>query len=85
MLGIFDLKGFGDMLRAIIFVFFLYWYTRQSPDEFPLPFTWIFKDLSKFIFELVCVQVFRKYLEQKEGGQIEFLEEIMQIYLRSGK
>jgi hypothetical protein len=73
------------MERAFTFVFFLFWFTRKCTDEFPLPFTWIFKDLSKFIFEPMCVQIFRRYLEEKEGGQIEFLEEIMQIYLRIGK
>jgi hypothetical protein len=85
ILGFFTPKGLGDMLRCFTFVFFLWWYTRKCTDEFPLPFTWIFKDLSKFIFEPMCVKIFRKYLEEKEGGQIEFLEEIMQIYLRTGK
>lgn len=68
LLGLFTPKGLGDMCRAFTFVFFLFWFTRKSTDDFPLPFTWIFKDLSKFIFEPMCVQIFRKYLEEKEGG-----------------
>ena len=50
---------------------------------FPLPFTWIFRDLSKFIFEPICVKIFRKYLEKEEKNKIEYLEQIMQIYIRS--
>ena len=60
--GLFTPKGVGDIERALTFVFFLFWFTRKCSDEFPLPFTWIFKDLSKFIFEPMCVQIFRRYL-----------------------
>ena len=52
---------------------------------FPLPFTWIFRDLSKFIFEPYCVKVFRNYLKQEESSKIEYLDEIMRIYLNSFK
>jgi len=50
---------------------------------FPLPFTWIFKDLSKFIFEPMCVKIFKNYLEKAEKGKSEYLDEIMRIYLRN--
>ena len=36
---LFTLKGLSNMVRVLIFDFFLYWYTRETPDEFPLPFT----------------------------------------------
>jgi len=52
---------------------------------FPLPFTWIFRDLSKFIFEPYCVHVFRKYLKEKEKASLFHLDEIMRIYLNSFK
>lgn len=56
----------GDAFRLIGFISLLYYLTRKSNDYFPLPFTWIFKDLSKFIFEPTCINVFRQYLLAKE-------------------
>ena len=83
--GVFSAIGLGDILRAIAFMSSLIYCTRKCYGLFPLPFTWIFKDLSKFIFEPLCVKVFRQYLNEKEKGKSEYLEEIMRIYLRSFK
>ena len=44
--------------------------TRKCWAFFPLPFTWILKDFSKFIFEPLCVEVFKEYLEKKEPESI---------------
>lgn len=85
VLGIFTLNGMGDILRALAYLGSLIYCTRKCYGLFPLPFTWIFRDLSKFIFEPLCVKVFRKYLNEKEEGKSEYLEEIMRIYLRSFK
>ena len=81
--GILTSKGISDLLRALSFVASLAWYTRKTYALFPLPFTWIFRDLSKFIFDPTCVSVFRKYLIKEERGKCEYLDQIMRIYLRS--
>jgi hypothetical protein len=83
VLGILTSKGISDLLRAWSFVASLAWYTRETYELFPLPFTWIFRDLSKFIFDPMCVEVFRKYLQQEEKDKCEYLDQIMRIYLRS--
>lgn len=85
ILGIITLNGFGDILRALAYLGSLIYCTRKCYGLFPLPFTWIFRDLSKFIFEPLCVKVFREYLNEKEQGKSEYLENIMRIYLRSFK
>lgn len=81
--GLMTSKGLTDLLRALIFVVSLAWYTRKTYALFPLPFTWIFRDLSKFIFDPTCVSLFRKYLQEKEPKSCEHLDQIMRIYLRS--
>lgn len=79
--GIFSAKAVGDICRSLSFIATLYFVTINSSQMFPLPFTWIFRDLSKFIFEPMCVKVFRDYLKAKEKSKSEFLDEIMTIYL----
>lgn len=79
--GIFSPKAVGDIGRSLSFIATLYFVTINSSQMFPLPFTWIFRDLSKFIFEPMCVKVFRDYLKAKEKSKSEFLDEIMAIYL----
>ena len=85
IMGIFTSNAFGDLLRLFAFFLSLMICTKKCYGLFPLPFTWIFRDLSKFIFEPVCVKVFRKYLEQKEKNKIQYLEQIMQMYISSFK
>ena len=80
-LGILTIKGFGDILLSLVFIFALYYFTRKSVSVFPLPFTWIFEDLSKFIFEPMCVRIFAKYLKDKERSKEEYLHEAMKIYI----
>lgn len=82
-LGIVTKNAFGDILRTISFFVALMSCTRKCSGLFPLPFTWIFRDLSKFLFEPVCVKVFRHYLLEKEKDKIEYLEQIMELYLSS--
>lgn len=80
---IYTVNGFGDILRALGFVLVLHFLTRHPHNMFPLPFTWIFKDLSKFILEPYCIKVFRRYLKEEESDKLEYLDEIMRIYLNS--
>jgi hypothetical protein len=58
----------------VAFMGSLLYCTRKCYGLFPLPFTWIFRDLSKFIFEPVCLRVFRKYLVEKERAKVQYLE-----------
>lgn len=62
----FTIAGFGELLRTLGFSVVLHLCTKKCWAFFPLPFTWIFKDFSKFIFEPICVEVFKNYLEEKE-------------------
>lgn len=64
--GIWHYNAFGDLMKNFGFIAVLFYLTNKSNYYFPLPFSWIFKDLSKFIFEPTCVAVFRKYLLKKE-------------------
>ena len=64
--GLFNLLSFCEIIRNSGFVLILFHVTKNSTETFPLPFLWVFKDLSKFIFEPVCLRVFMDYLEKKE-------------------
>ena len=66
ILGVLHYNALNDCIRAIGFVAVLWYLTNKSDVYFPLPFTWIFKDLSKFIFEQTCIKVYRDYLIKKE-------------------
>lgn len=83
--GLWNFNGLADSFRCLSFVIVLYYLTRQSNFYFPLPFTWIFKDLSKFIFEPTCIKVFREYLIKKEPKELVHLDRIMKIYLNASK
>lgn len=74
VLGIWHFNTVADVARCINFVTVLWYLTNKSTMQyFPLPFTWIFKDLSKFIFEPTCIKVFQQYLEQQEPDSRWFL------------
>lgn len=75
----------NDCIRALGFVIVLWRLTNKSGDYFPLPFTWIFKDLSKFIFEHTCIKVFREYLVKKEPTELAHLDKIIRIYLQTNR
>jgi hypothetical protein len=54
------------VFRGLSFAMFMYWLSKRCLFYFPLPFAWIFKDFSKFIFEPYCIRIFEAYLVQKE-------------------
>ena len=83
VMGLYTTCAFGDILRMVAFYSTLLINTRKCSGLFPLPFTWIFRDLSKFIFEPMCVDVFRKYLMEKERDKLRYLEYLMQLYIKS--
>lgn len=67
--GIFTLS----MLRLVLFVGYLTYISRNCFFYFPLPFAWIFKDLSKFVFEPYCIRIFEAYLNVKEPNSSDCL------------
>lgn len=54
------------LLRGVAFAAFMFYLSKRCLFYFPLPFAWIFKDFSKFIFEPYCIRIFEAYLVQKE-------------------
>jgi hypothetical protein len=83
ILGILHYNTLNDCIRALGFVAVLWYLTKKSDAYFPLPFTWIFKDLSKFIFESECLRVFQGYLRAKEPEEYVHLDRIIRIYLKT--
>lgn len=65
-LGLFNMLSVGEMFRTCAFIVSLFMLTYKSSVVFPLPFMWVFKDLSKFIFEPICLKIFMDYLEAKD-------------------
>lgn len=71
-----------DILRCFCFLIIIYMTTLSSFTYFPLPFTWVFQDFSKFLFEPKCVRVFVRYLNEKEPNKKKVMEKLMKLYIR---
>lgn len=81
LLGLWS-NGLVDMLRCITLVGILYWVSSSKSQNFPLPHSWIFQDLSKFIFEPRCMEYFIKYIREKESSKnFERVNKLMNLYL----
>lgn len=65
-LDLFNMLSVGEIFRTCAFIVSLFMLTYRSSVVFPLPFMWVFKDLSKFIFEPICLRIFMNYLEAKD-------------------
>lgn len=65
-LGLYNYFALGEIIRSCMFILALFVLTYSSTGSFPLPFTWVFNDLTKFIFEPTCLSAFIRYLEIKE-------------------
>lgn len=63
---IYNWFSFGEIVRSCLFIVTLYLLTYNSTTTFPLPFSWVFNDISKFIFEPSCLEVYMRYLEVKD-------------------
>ena len=81
LFGIMDNDYFGNLCRGYSFMLTLYIITSRSTQHFPLPFSWIFDDFQKFIFEPDLVKVFRNYLTVVEPGKVSTLDSIMLAFL----
>lgn len=72
-----------DLIRCLAFITIYYWIAKKIAVNFPLPFTWVFQDFSKFIFVPECASVFFKYVRSQEPKESALLEKLMKLYVRS--
>ena len=81
-LSIFTTQGLFDILRAASFFLVVTFCTKDYSHVFPLPFTWIFGDFGKFIFEPVCAKIFCDFLfETEDKASFDTLQEMMRMYI----
>lgn len=81
ILGTLTISAVLDLMRCFTFVTIIYIITIKSFAPFPLPFTWVFRDFTKFIFEPQCVSVFLRYLKAKEPNKLELMNKVMKLYV----
>jgi hypothetical protein len=55
-----------NMFRMLCFSLYMQFISQHCFFYFPLPFAWIFRDFSKFIFEPYCIRIFESYLQERE-------------------
>lgn len=78
--GYIKIDAITDMWRCLTFVLVIYIITNKSFSYFPLPFTWVFTDFTKFLFEPTCVQIFLKFLAEKHQDRVDVMKKLMKIY-----
>lgn len=69
LLGLFNALSFGEVVRSTAIVCLLYCLTFNCLAEPKTSYSWIFRDLSKFIYEPTCYLTFLKYLAKKEPAR----------------
>lgn len=79
--GVFRRSFVIDVLRCVFFIVIIYVTTISAFSYFPLPYTWVFEDFSKFIFEPQCVRVFLHYLKVKEPEKLNTMNKLMKLYV----
>lgn len=82
-LYLFKAPALLDLARCLSSITIIFIITMKRFSYFPLPFTWVFRDLSKFIFEPSCVSMFSKYLRKKEPSNVGNFETLMSLYLEN--
>ena len=74
------------MLRSMIFQIVSIWKPmRNSTTMFPYAFNWVFEDLTSFILDPFCYQIFLNYLTEKEPNQIKSQDEVIYIMIKDEK
>ena len=73
--------AFIEIVRCSAFVIITYAITMRKFRSFPLPYSWVFDDFSKFLFEPRCVTLFVKYLRQKEPTKTDPMHRLMRLYV----
>lgn len=71
-----------DLIRCLAFITIYYWIAKRVAVTFPLPFTWVFQDFSKFMFVPECAATFVRYVRAKEAAHLPTLEKLMRLYAR---
>jgi len=74
----------GNAIRGYTFLITLFILALRAKPNFPLPFTWIFRDFKLFIFDPYSLNIFRKFLEEKEPERITQLDELMIAIISKG-
>lgn len=77
----FRLDAVVDLLRCFTFIVIIYVVTMRTFSFFPLPFTWVFRDFSKFLFEPQCISVFLQYLREREPDKVDIMNRFMKLYV----
>ena len=72
--------AFVDIVRCLTLVGIIYIIAVRQSTNFPLPYTWIFSDFTKFMFEPKCVHHFLIYLQRKEEEKLPLLQNLMRLY-----
>ena len=87
-IGIYAAPFAFNLIRMLLFNGYMSALSKHCSFYFPYPFAWIFKDLSKFVFEPYCIRVFEQYLSAKEPvsrylftAELQYYEKIMESYL----
>ena len=81
LLGLWS-NGLVDMVRCVTLVGILYWVSSSKFQNFPLPYSWVFEDLSKFVFEPRCMEYFIKYIREKESSKnFDRVNRLMNLYV----
>ena len=75
--GVFTQTGICEILRSSSFVFVLAFLTRKCSAFSPLPYTWVFKELNKFLQEPECIKSFYRYIVEEEEDKLFLLEDYM--------
>jgi hypothetical protein len=71
-----------DLTRCMAFITIYYWIAKKISVNFPLPFTWVFQDFSKFIFLPECAMIFFKYVRNQEPDQVPVTEKLIKLFVR---
>jgi hypothetical protein len=64
-----------NMFRMLCFALYMRYISQHCFFYFPLPFAWIFRDFSKFIFEPYCIRIFEAFLQEREPESRPWLSE----------
>lgn len=81
LLGLWS-NSFIDLFRCFTLIGILYWVSASNFQNFPLPFSWVFEDFSKFVFEPRCMGLFLKYVKEKESSRtFEKVNKLMNLFL----
>ena len=71
-----------DLARCLAFITIYYRIALKISVNFPLPFTWVFQDFSKFVFLPECAMIFFKYVRSQEPDQVPVTDKLINLFVR---